>query len=171
MQASGGFQPIGGSLNIFINENIYSVTALLNVFQLGTVNTDFLTQTWLITYEKSRTLVEGLNIKHQIFGNVINMLQFVLNIVLERNKIGFLKAETLFTLTCSLLNYTFKIVHIINRDHIRFIFAFTTTFVVATLARRCKFKFFLRIVCLIRCKGAISRTLIPPRLAVKRGTF
>ena len=74
LQTSGRLQSIRCRLDIIIDQLIYSIAAFLYVLQLASINAHFLTQTWFISDEKLWTLVETLNVEHEIFCNVVNVL-------------------------------------------------------------------------------------------------
>ena len=77
LQTAGRLQSIRRRLDIIVNERVDSIAALLDVLKLAAIDTDFLAQTRLIAYEKLRTLVESFYVKHEIFSNVENVLEFV----------------------------------------------------------------------------------------------
>lgn len=74
LQTSGRLQSVRRRLDIIINELIDSIAAFLYVFQLASVNAHLLTQTGLVPDEKLRALVKTLDVNHEIFGNVENVL-------------------------------------------------------------------------------------------------
>ena len=74
LQTSGRLQSVRRRLDIIINELIDSIAAFLYVFQLASVNAHLLTQPGLVPDEKLRALVKTLDVNHEIFGNVENVL-------------------------------------------------------------------------------------------------